>query len=67
MILEFGSKGHYVRAWQRIVGVHYSKVDGLFGTNTDMLTRRWQTARGVEADGVIGPATSEALSRYLQD
>lgn len=59
--IQIGDSGHYVRAWQRVVGVPPSKADGKFGINTDALVRKWQDARGIESDGVLGPLCRAAL------
>lgn len=59
--IELGDSGHYVRAWQRVVGVPPSKADGKFGLGTDALVRIWQAARGIEIDGVLGPVCRAAL------
>lgn len=42
----------YVVEWQRIIKV---TPDGLFGSGTDSATRAWQRARGLAADGIVGP------------
>lgn len=59
--IQLGDSGHYVRAWQRVVGVPPSKADGKFGPGTDALVRIWQAARGIEIDGVLGPVCRAAL------
>ena len=36
-------------------------VDGIFGLKTDVRVRRYQTTKGLVADGVVGPLTWAAL------
>lgn len=50
-----GSTGDPVKAWQRILG--NVTADGIFGPATERETKSWQAARGLKADGVVGPAT----------
>jgi hypothetical protein len=51
--LARGSRGDLVRAWQRELGV---VADGAFGPNTELATKQWQAAHGVEVDGIVHPA-----------
>lgn len=60
--LKAGSKGRAVKVWQMIVG---AKTDGDFGAKTDALTREWQRAHGLAADGVVGPKTWAAALNDL--
>lgn len=53
-VIKRGMVGADVAEWQRVVGV---PDDGSFGAGTEKATMRWQAARGLRADGVVGPAT----------
>lgn len=55
------TRGPYVRAWQRIVGIRGTAVDGVYGPNTAARVAAWQLARGVTPDNVIGPLTRAAV------
>lgn len=57
-VLRLGSSGHDVRVWQHIVG---GPETGVFDAPTEHLTKAWQHARGLVADGVVGPKT---FARY---
>jgi putative chitinase len=37
-------------------------IDGDFGPGTEMAVKRYQTGQGLEADGIVGPATWAALA-----
>ena len=53
-----------VRALQRrlrAVGVDPGPVDGRFGALTEAAVRRFQSARGLVVDGIVGPRTRPAL------
>lgn len=47
-------------------GYYKGNVDGKEGPQTQKAVKEFQQANGLKADGVIGRATSEALSRYLE-
>jgi peptidoglycan hydrolase-like protein with peptidoglycan-binding domain len=42
-----------IKDWQRVVGA--LPVDGIFGSKTNSLTKTWQKAHGLVADGIVGP------------
>jgi peptidoglycan hydrolase-like protein with peptidoglycan-binding domain/DNA invertase Pin-like site-specific DNA recombinase len=56
-----------VRALQRqlhAVGVGPGPVDGRFGVRTEAAVRRFQRARGLAVDGIVGPHTTRRLARH---
>jgi peptidoglycan hydrolase-like protein with peptidoglycan-binding domain len=58
-VLQSGSKGGTVSAWQHILGLDGFPVvvDGAFGPATLAATIAWQKQRGLTADGKVGAAT----------
>lgn len=59
-----GDDGEEVLAIQkRLVELHYSvgTLDGDFGPATEKAIKSFQNAQGLEADGIVGPATYKAL------
>lgn len=57
--LRLGSRGDDVRSVQAILG---EVQDGIYGDVTRAAVRAWQQARGLAADGVVGPATWAAMT-----
>lgn len=65
--IRLGDTGDDVRTWQEILnrdpmppgwtGTWPISADGVFGSKTDKATWAWQSARGLTADGVVGPTT----------
>lgn len=62
-ILRKGSRDAAVHVAQQMLAAHgYDiRADGVFGGGTDNLVRQFQEDHGLQADGVIGPATWTAL------
>jgi peptidoglycan hydrolase-like protein with peptidoglycan-binding domain len=63
-LLERGALGPAVAEVQRLLqaaGVPTGPVDGDFGPMTQAAVRRFQQARGLAVDGVVGPQTWAAL------
>ncbi|WP_436740070.1 peptidoglycan-binding protein [Streptomyces sp. BBFR102] len=62
--LRSGSSGEAVSRLQRALTAASGKtvaVDGSFGSGTAEAVRAYQSARSLEADGAVGPATWQAL------
>lgn len=59
MLLKIGSKGCDVQALQRLLGL---EDDGIFGKNTEAAVKKWQTAHGLVADGIVGDKTWQSLT-----
>ena len=68
--LEVGQRGDAVRALQDALNARRVAEglegpplvqDGIFGPRTDARARRFQRARGLVVDGVVGPVTWRAL------
>src|SRR3954469_5256416 len=58
-----------VRALQRklrALGAHPGPVDGRFGPQTEAAVRRFQHARGLAADGIVGPRTARRLTHHTK-
>jgi Putative peptidoglycan binding domain len=57
-------RGSRIRRIQRrlnALGFGPLEVDAIFGAQTDAAVRRFQQARGLEVDGIVGPLTLAAL------
>src|SRR5258708_29813079 len=61
--LQNGSTGGEVTMLQRALSLlgYSCTVDGSFGPGTEAAVEQFQTAQGLSADGVAGPATWGAL------
>jgi Putative peptidoglycan binding domain len=65
-ILQLHSAGDLVVwAQEHLVSAGYSTaVDGDYGPSTQAAVERFQTAKGLTADGIVGPATWTALLHF---
>ena len=64
MLLRRGSRGSEVQELQELLnqkGYGIIGTDGIFGGGTEAAVKRAQSAIGVAADGIVGPATMAAL------
>jgi peptidoglycan hydrolase-like protein with peptidoglycan-binding domain len=63
-MLKSGSTGDDVKMLQRLLmvrGHNPGPVDGIFGPQTEAALRAYQEAAGLDADGIAGPKTMEAI------
>ncbi|WP_367718102.1 N-acetylmuramidase domain-containing protein [Nitratireductor sp. GISD-1A_MAKvit] len=66
-VLREGMRGEAVEALQRMLRAagYAVSVDGVFGSQTDAVLRRFQAQAGLLVDGVAGPETCHALKRAM--
>ena len=60
-----GSRGTFVRYLQeKLISKLYpvGAIDGIFGSATEQATKEFQQENGLTADGIVGPATWQAVS-----
>jgi peptidoglycan hydrolase-like protein with peptidoglycan-binding domain len=65
-ILKIDSSGDAVKIVQNVLkmnGFYKGSVDGIFGPITEAAVKKFQTAKGLSADGIVGPKTWYALSK----
>ena len=63
-VLKNGSKGDSVEALQMLLncnGYSCGRVDGEFGANTESAVKKFQKAKGLDQDGIVGKATWSSL------
>jgi len=63
-MLHNGAKGEEVEKLQarlKELGFYDSEVDGQFGNGTKTAVMLFQTQHGLEADGIVGPATKDLI------
>ena len=67
--LRRGSRGPDVEKWQRLLssaGFDPNGIDGIFGSGTERATKQFQSAKGLQTDGVVAaPDWSAALDRGI--
>ncbi|WP_338631880.1 peptidoglycan-binding protein [Clostridium baratii] len=65
-LLKVGARGPEVKELQRLLintgyGVGSYGADGVFGAGTESAVKKFQAAKGLAVDGIVGPATWGAL------
>ena len=56
-VLKNGSSGPAVRDLQEALGYDPGPVDGAFGAKTESAVKKFQQAREIAADGIVGRVT----------
>lgn len=67
-VLQLGSRGEAVRAWQtRMHELRYfsGKIDGIYGSRTHGATMEFQADQGLVQDGIVGRQTRTAASKAV--
>ncbi len=66
---RLNSKKHIKRIQEALVkaGFYKGEIDGKMGPRTKLAIKNFQKARKINADGIIGPKTWEALEKYLRN
>jgi peptidoglycan hydrolase-like protein with peptidoglycan-binding domain len=59
IVLTTGSSGRQVRLLQQALHI---KVDGVYGSQTEMAVRTFQASRNLAVDNIVGPQTKAALA-----
>lgn len=61
--LSRGSRNNTVRLLQLCLSdqLYKIEIDGVFGTETDIAVREYQTLKNLEIDGIVGPNTWNAI------
>src|SRR6056300_248998 len=64
MILKKVTRGKEVKELQEFLG---TDADGIFGSGTEAAVKKWQSENGLVADGIVGPATWDAMGIATTD
>jgi hypothetical protein len=65
MTLKKGSKGPAVKELQRFLNDKLNLglvLDGVFGSKTTLVIKKWQSAHGLNPDGLVGPKTKALMN-----
>ena len=64
MTLRKGTKGNEVKLLQEFLD---TEADGIFGPGTERAVKKWQSENGLVVDGIVGPATWDAMGLASTD
>ncbi len=65
-VLKLQQQLNYIRA-NRYSTIPYSTEDGLYGPGATRSVKAFQSLTGLEADGIVGPATSAKITAVIND
>jgi peptidoglycan hydrolase-like protein with peptidoglycan-binding domain len=63
-LIKKGLSGTDCKSWQRLLadrGYSPGAIDGDFGPNSEAALKKFQSAKGLTADGVLGAQSGERL------
>ncbi|MGB3494654.1 MAG: peptidoglycan-binding protein, partial [Elainellaceae cyanobacterium] len=69
-VLSNGARGEAVTALQRrlqSIGYYDGPITGVYGSLTEDAVRRFQAARGLTVDGIVGTSTADAIDRVSRN
>lgn len=64
MLLKKGSKGENVKRLQKFLEI---AADGDFGPGTEIAVKQWQSANGLNPDGIVGKNTLKKMGIQLEE
>ena len=64
MLLKVGSRSNEVKELQEFLEI---EADGIFGKGTESSVKKWQSENDLVADGIVGPATWDAMGLATTD
>ena len=64
MLLKKGSRGNEVKELQEFLDIG---ADGIFGSGTEASVKKWQKNNNLSSDGIVGPATWDAMGLATTD
>jgi len=64
MLLKKGSRGNEVKQLQEFLDID---ADGIFGSGTEESVKKWQKNNNLSSDGIVGPATWDAMGLATTD
>lgn len=63
VLLRRGTRGETVKKMQKVLGIG---ADGIFGKGTEKAVKAYQTEKGLNADGKVGPKTLAVMDLFKE-